>query len=460
MTRDDAGAGSTREARRIAVKSWFALALAASTLMALALAGQARAAAAVPPSHPAVDSPELARLGTFAVGLRTVRLVDRNAVDLVAPGGERVLRVDVWYPARLAPGAKAETYRAELQAEPPGAPVRFTMPGLAVRNAKPVGGRYPLVILSHGRSNATVALSWLTENLASKGYIVAAIRHEDLLRSNPLEFPEILLRRPLDIAFVARSLAASPALAGIVDASRTALIGYSMGGYGVLTVAGAALDPQGSPCKGVPGGLLLPYARSGAQRDSLRVANLRAVVAIAPWGGAAWGADGPAGISAPLLLIAGDRDHSVDYASGARAFFEAATGARRYLLTFHGAGHALAFGPAPEQMSHRVWDINWFEDPVWRKERIIGINLHTITAFLDRYAKDDVSRAAYLDGLVSESTAGSWKAPEGTSMDAFSPGGEGITLWKGFQRDYAEGLQLLQREAQAPASAVPAPASP
>jgi hypothetical protein len=146
-----------------------------------------------------------------------------------------------------------------------------------------------------------------------------------------------------------------------------------------------------------------------------------------------------------LFLIAGDRDHTVDYASGARALLDSATGTTRYLLTFKGGGHALGFGPVPPEMRHRLWDISWFEDPVWRKDRIIGINLHMITAFLDRYVKGDASRAAYLDGLVPDAAVGQWQAPAAAPYDAISPGTEGITLWKGFQRGYAEGLELLKR---------------
>jgi hypothetical protein len=234
---------------------------------------------------------------------------------------------------------------------------------------------------------------------------------------------------------------------GLVDPARVALIGYSMGGYGVLTGAGAALDPQSAACKLIPGGLLTPYAAGGAQQNQIRIPDLKAVVAIAPAGEsqAVWGSAGLAAITAPLLLIAGDHDRTVDYATGAHAIFEATTGTRRYLLTYKEGGHALGLDPAPPEMRHGVWDISWFEDPVWRKERIIGINLHMITAFLDRFVKGDESRAAYLDGLVPDSSAGHWQAPPGTAYDAVSPGTGGITLWKGFQRDYAEGLELLQR---------------
>jgi hypothetical protein len=303
------------------------------------------------------------------------------------------------------------------------------------------------VVVSHGRSNPTIALSWLTENLASKGYVLAAIRHEDLSRTNPSEPPEMLLRRPLDIAFVTRSLQESLDREGLINPQLTALIGYSMGGYGVLTAAGAGLDPHSVAPKLVPGGLLDPFTSGGPRQEALHVRNLKAVVAIAPWGGsvAVWGPTGLTGITAPLFLIAGNHDHSVDYATGARNILETATSTRRYLLTYLGGGHALGFGPVPAEMRHKVWDISWFEDPVWRKERIIGINLHMITAFLDRFVKGDESRAPYIDGLVPESSTGHWQAPTGTPFDAISPGTSGITLWKGFQRDYAENLELLQR---------------
>ena len=140
------------------------------------------------------------------------------------------------------------------------------------------------------------------------------------------------------------------------------------------------------------------------RREAVRVAGVKAVVAISPAGGSlnAWGADGLRAITSPLLLIAGDRDGTVDYKTGARAFFDQATNSNRYLLTFLGGGHRIGLGPAPEEMRHRLWDQDWFEDPVWRSERIVGINLHFITAFLDRYVKDDASRAGYLDGLTPQ----------------------------------------------------------
>jgi predicted dienelactone hydrolase len=418
--------------------------------------------AAEPPSRYGVDAPELAHLGAHAVGVRTLHLVQHGQIDVLAfdaakgsaPLVERALTVELWYPARPQPKAKPVQYSASLPSEPPAAPARFSIPGIAVRDAPSLGTEYPLVIVSHGYSNDPVAMSWLTENLASKGYVVAAIHHEDPPITDRTRFAGPLMRRPLDIAFVARTLQSTLSADHLVDPARTALIGYSMGGYGVLTAAGAALDPDGGAVKLVPGGSLLPFARGGALRDSISVKGLRAVVAISPAGAgslASWGDDGLGLLTTPLLLIAGDDDRTVDYTTGARAIFDRASASHRYLLTFKGGGHAIGLNPVPDAMRRRLWDQDWFEDPVWRKDRITAINAHFITAFLDLYVKDDRSRAAYLNVPEAESTAGKWPAATPPSeYDAYSPGGADITLWKGFQRNHASGLQLLQAQAGSP----------
>jgi predicted dienelactone hydrolase len=414
------------------------------------------------PGRPAIDAPELAALGPHPVGVGSLTLEPDSVVDVLAfdpatgpaPPDPRMLVVEIWYPAAAGSCTKQHTHVGEFPAEPPAPPKYFIIQSLACGNAKAADGRFPLVIVSHGYSNDPFALAWLTENLASKGYVVAAIRHGDPLITDRTGFPVLLYRRPIDIEFVARTLQDRLAEEGRIDPARTALVGYSMGGYGVLTAAGGELDPDGGPVQLVPGGLLKPYARGGSKREAVRVAGVKAVVALAPAGGSlnAWGADGLRGITAPLLLISGDRDWSVDYTTGARAIFDMATNSNRYLLTFRGAGHHIGLGPAPFDMRSSLWDFDWFEDPVWRADRIVGINLHFITAFLDRYVKDDASRTGYLDGLVPDSTQGEWPAAAAGKYGSYSPGADGITVWKGFQRQHAEGLELVHAEPRQPAS--------
>ena len=423
----------------------------------------AAAATADPPSRYGVDAPELAPLGPFAVGYKTLHLVQPGQIDVLtydaatgtAARADRILDVELWYPALASPASARQAYAVTFPAEVPGTRISFSVSGIAMRDAAAAGTRHPLVIVSHSWSTEPAAMSWITENLASKGYVVAAMHHNDPPINDRSGLPQMVLRRPLDIAYVTETLQKVLAAERLIDPARTALIGYSIGGYGVLTAAGATLDPGAGAAKFVPGGLLLPYTAGGALRDSIKVKNLRAVVAISPAGGGAlgaWGADGVRGITAPLLLISGDRDRTVDYSTGARAIFDRALAAPRYLLTFHGAGHSLGVNPAPDVMRQRLWDQDWFEDPVWRKNRINAINAHFITAFLDRYLKSDESRAAYLDVRVADSAAGVWPATETQAppaYDAFSPGSGDVTVWKGFQRGHAVGLEMLHAAAQA-----------
>jgi predicted dienelactone hydrolase len=389
----------------------------------------------------------------FFVGHRTVTFIHRAQPDVeaadprtgIVPLRDRKLVVDLWYPATASKRAKRITYRGSLVGEPPRPPVAFTQAGLAVVGATAIGRAHPLVIVSHGYSNSPAVMTWLTENLASKGYVVAAIHHGD---PNPyIVSPAIRaapnFHRPHDIAFVTAQLRAS--LGGQIDPQKIALIGYSQGGYGVLTSGGASLDPDGPNMVLVADGWLRKYARGTAGAAEIVVPGVKALVALAPGGGfpkSAWGAEGLAAIKSPLLLIQGDADPVVDYKTGALAVFEGAVNADRYLLVYKQAGHAIALNPAPAEMRGSLWDMDWFEDPIWRQDRLSAANLHFITAFLGIHLRGEVDKRSYLDVPLVESDKGEWNAPFGAPWGAYSPGGKGVTLWKGFQRRHARGMEL------------------
>ena len=167
-----------------------------------------------PPSRYGVDAPELAHLGRYAVGVKTLHLREAAQADVLAfdpvhgsaPLRDRELGVELWYPAQPKPGAVHVVYTASFPSEPPAHPARFSVPGIAVRDAPPAGEGFPLIIVSHGYSGDPVAMTWLTENLASKGYVVAGIRHDDPPITDRSKIVQVVLRRPLDIAYVARTL--------------------------------------------------------------------------------------------------------------------------------------------------------------------------------------------------------------------------------------------------------------
>ena len=409
------------------------------------------------PARPGVDAPELAALGRFPVGVADVMFVQANQLDPLqgkdAPAiADRHLPLKVWYPAAAqGPGT---SYRSAL----PGADnrhVAFSVRGIATPGTAKAEGAFPLVILAHGYSNTPVVLSWLGEALASKGYVVVApaFRDPSINIRTMAAAAGPIARRPLDIVFVAREAqrrarAHLGPFAG-ADPTHTALIGYSMGGYGVLTAAGAPLDPK---LADVTCGVLGPYIHGGAKAGEIAVADLKAVVAIAPpmavRGINLWAAPGVAAVRAPTLYIVGSQDRTVGYDPGVRTLFEAEKHAPRYLLTFREAAHSIALIGAPPEMRSTFWDEDWFEDAVWRKDRLIAIQTHFITAFLDRYVKGDVSMASYIDGLVPNSNDGVWATAPAGRYAGFSPGAPQATLWKGFQPNKASGMTFESRPSE------------
>ncbi|MBX9885642.1 MAG: dienelactone hydrolase [Novosphingobium sp.] len=428
---------------RLRPLSVFAAMLTASSVAA------APAEAASAPSVPEIGAPALAALGPNGVGVIEKTVVDRDAVDplgSLAQGAlvraDRTMPLMIWYPAQVGPKDRRATYRASLVSEPPKPPAYFTVPALAVTGAKPAGSGYPIVLLSHGYNNDPVMLSWLGENLATKGYVVVAIRHRDPAITDTSKTPATLIRRPLDIAFVLRRIR-DGLLGPLGDTTRIALAGYSFGGYGVLTVAGAQLDAASPAIKRLPAALADRYTGNGPDAAALHDPAIKAVVSIAPVGGAPWapwGANGLTGVKAPLLVVAGTADRTVGYDPGPAAIFRDAKGSDRWLLALKGAGHAIGTNPAPAEMRGSVWDFDWFEDRMWRKPRVNSIALHFITAFLDLQLKGDAAKAEYLAVPSEESDGAKWTSDD-KAYDAVSEGGANPT-WKGFTKDHQNGLVL------------------
>lgn len=395
------------------------------------------------------DAPELAARGPAQVGVRTVTAEHRNQVDVLRyseqnpdPRYSRKLTLEVWYPATLAAGQVQHTVYTDVLGSGPNDPKRpntpFQFNGRATRDAAPAqpaaGTRYPLVIVSHGYPGSRLQMSYLTENLASKGYVVVAIDHPESTRADKAGFASTLLNRRLDDLFVLDTVAAwarpgsGHFLAGVVDADNTALIGYSMGGYGVLNTVGAGVSAAAAAF--VPGGKLAVNqqgnAQYAAQRDEA-TRRIKAVVAFAPWGGAhkVWNADGLAGVRTPTLIVAGDQDDVSGYRDGVLPLFEGMVNAERYLLTYVGARH----NTAPNPPSPATWsngdDFQSYFEPVWDSRRINNINQHFVTAFLGIQLKHQPLQAyLQLPPLTADGTI----KPD--------PG-----LWKGFPKRAALGLE-------------------
>lgn len=357
------------------------------------------------------DAPELATRGDYKVGVRTLNLVNKNQVDIlnskdgVDPLYDRPLTLEVWYPAFVANEIEQSVTYVEVMgtANDSLRPlVPFTFKGRAMRDEAPLtsDGAFPLVIVSHGYVGSRYLMTYLTENLASKGYIVVAIEHTDSTFKDAAPFQSTLLNRTKDIRFVLDQIAElgkkdKNFLSGIVDTDNTAIIGYSMGGYGVLNVAGAGYsDPMIAFFTGMTGGSMsiAVHAASNPEYQNLVDSRIQAVVAFAPWGMArgVWDAEGLKGLKIPTFFVAGSQDDISGYENGIKAIYTNTVNADRYLLTYKNARHNVAPNPPPIealQSGLHIDEYYRYADSTWDQRKINNSNQHFVTAFLGIHLK-------------------------------------------------------------------------
>lgn len=377
------------------------------------------------------NAPELAARGTYPVGVRTITVVHPAQVDVLHlkdgqhPLYDRPLTLEIWYPARFPANKPALVMYEEVMGrsnDPKRPIIPFTFAGRASRDAEPdrSGGGYPLVIVSHGYPGSRLLLTYLTENLASKGYVVVAIAHTESTYGELAGFQSTLLNRALDDLFVLNEMARLSAngnksfLSGLLDANNTGLVGYSMGGYGALNATGAGFSPQALTLFGqLTGGSKALEVRTMASPGYKATLDPRfkAVVAFAPWGmeRGVWDATGLAGLTLPTLFVAGSKDDVSGYEKGIKAIYEGAVNADRYLLTYVNARHNVAPNPPPLatlQPGIPVEEYMHYAEPVWNEHRINNINQHFVTAFLGMHLKK-LDYGKYLN-VAETDAAGPW----------------------------------------------------
>lgn len=330
------------------------------------------------------DAPELAAFGDWPVGVQTLELVHEGRPDVLRGGlRDRRLVVESWYPAEAAGGAEYRCLLRDGRRE-------VVLHGRAGRGTRAAPGAFPLVILSHGYPGNRMLMAHFGENLASKGYRVVSIDHEESTYGDPAylagtAFPSTLVNRAADTGFVAEILGGD-----------YAVIGYSMGGYGALVAGGAAFSAQARDWAAGEG-FALP--------DRAVPPRLKAILPIGPWGRQRgfWDAAGLAELEVPMFLMMGSEDEISDHGAMCRIFEEGR--GERHALHFLGAGHnAAAPIPAPREAWEASEGLGFhpfahYADPVWDTLRMNNIAQHFATAFLDRHLKG-LDRMGHLTGFT------------------------------------------------------------
>lgn len=390
------------------------------------------------------DAPILSERGDYKVGVRTMTFINKDQIDILSskegkdPTYDRDLKVEIWYPAELEENQDEIVVYDQIMgnANSEDRPlIPFTFKGRAARDAKikSLDGGYPLVVVSHGYTGSRLLMTYLTENLASKGYVVVAIDHKESTFADANGFHSTLLNRPKDILFILNEIAkegkkSGSFLNGNVDADNTAIVGYSMGGYGVLNVAGAGYsEGLAKFVSGMSGGSTAAESLTIGHPDHTAMfdTRIKAVVAFAPWGmeRGIWDEQGLKGLKIPTFFVAGNLDDVSGYEKGIKAIYDGATNVERYLLTYDNARHNVAPNPpAPATLAPGLHFDEYYRyaEPAWDERRINNINQHFVTAFIGSKLKNE-DHVKYLD---------------------LKPNSNEET-WEGFAKRTSTGLELL-----------------
>lgn len=286
------------------------------------------------------------------------------------------LNLAIWYPARRAP-SPADYGDWSFQVS---------------RNAAPVAGRHPLIILSHDSSGSRFSLHQLAAALARNGFVVVAPSHpgDNLDDLAWLFTTEQLTGRTRDIRATLDVIFDTPALEAMTDPGRIGLLGVGAGGAAALLTAGARPDPAGwadycaraalarqaagqddhdAPlyCTDWAAARMDRTAADPKLRENRRDERVRAVAAVAPWYGMFFSAEALAPVRIPVLLVNAANDQRNPPLFHAEVIRKALPQPPTYLVLPH-ADAASLLSPCAPSLTETWPELCLGADPRLRRE--------------------------------------------------------------------------------------------
>lgn len=161
----------------------------------------------------------------FNIGQKTTTYIDVSR--------DRPLKTEIWYPTSDSLVRK-ETNK--------GGQELFkaieTIPDASIAE-----GKFPLLLLSHGTGGNRFSLTWFVDKMVKEGYVVVAVDHygNSTFNKIPREFLK-WWERAIDIQYVLTNVLKDEKIGLKVDHSRIGGVGFSLGGYTNIALAGGYVD--------------------------------------------------------------------------------------------------------------------------------------------------------------------------------------------------------------------------
>jgi len=290
------------------------------------------------------------------VGLARLNFYDTSRSNWAGTGVRPVVTY-VWYPAAME--------------------AKMTMIGIPPDNPIFVGGKasrdasfrenpdpHPLVVMSHGTGGAGMQMMWLGRELAAQGFFAAAVDHHGNTAAESSYDPRgfrLSWERARDLSVAIDLLLGDPKFGPQIDSARIGVVGYSLGGYTAVALAGgitdlakfsefcggperdATCDPQpeypeaDEDFRRLAGEDAAASESLARESDSYRDERISSFVVLAPALIQAFSPETLKEIDAPFLVISGTSDQVAPAATNADQLLNLIPGA--HYMEIDGAGH-------------------------------------------------------------------------------------------------------------------------
>ena len=165
------------------------------------------------------------KTAVYKIGQKSITYIDKSR--------NRPLLSEIWYPTHDS-FTKKEGVKGRKE------PFKTIK---TIKDASISKGKFPLLLVSHGTGGNRFSMTWFIEKMVQEGYIVVSIDHygNSTFNKIPREFVK-WWERAIDIKYVLTNVLTDEKIGSRIDTSRIGGVGFSLGGYTNIALAGGYVD--------------------------------------------------------------------------------------------------------------------------------------------------------------------------------------------------------------------------